>query len=135
MLLHVECMDWVRRPYLRVRGSDGVPLGIRKVQTPRSVAKQARKGWQIRTHRLRGGRGLGGAVRGGRDGPIESRPRRYLVDQAPLAPARAAFATCSVTSSSEPPPAESTARSLRGWLDYESGNNKVTCKLRGIVEG
>ena len=26
MLLHVECMDWVRRPYLRVRGSDGVPL-------------------------------------------------------------------------------------------------------------
>ena len=93
--------------------------GAAPQSNPQSNAEQARKGWQIRTRRLRGGRGLGGAVRGGRDGPIESRPRRYLVDQAPLAPARAAFATCSVISSSEPPPAESTARSLRGWLDYE----------------
>ena len=48
----------------------------RASQTPESVVERARRGWQIRTRRLRTGRGLGGAVRGGRDGPIESCPRR-----------------------------------------------------------
>eukprot|EP01043_Picozoa_sp_COSAG02_P023712 COSAG02_NODE_1274_length_13507_cov_8.324060_3_plen_172_part_00 len=72
----------------------------------------------FRPRRLRAGRGLGGAGRGGAVGPVDSRPRRYPVDQAALAPTRAGFATCSAILGFRNHPAAAAARSPWGGLTF-----------------